>query len=424
MEHDLVLRGKVVGPDGIEESEIGVDDGEISRVGRSTLKGSRVIDAGRCLIFPGFIDIHVHLREPGQEYEEDFRSGTEAAIHGGVTTVVDMPNNPVPAITQAAVLEKRRLSAKALVDVRFYAGVRQESLAEVERTAKLVVGYKIYLAQSTGGLVYPWERLPEAFARIVETGLPVSIHCEDQGIIDKRAGSLAGVDRPDVFADVRPPESEVASVRNVVAALGSAGRLRVNVCHASTQETLELVERTRSEGMAIDCEAALHHLFFNRRSMLTNRLLRTNPPLRDEDDRAALVRGLDDGRVSFLVTDHAPHTREGKESEGLSGVPGLDDYAHVVSWLVKRQGVSPSSICRTACLNPARFAGLNDRGEIAAGKRANFTVLDLGSPEKVRSDAIRSKCGWSPYEGFEFPGRAKWVVFDGEPVLDTYEQVT
>jgi dihydroorotase len=127
--------------------------------------------------------------------------------------------------------------------------------------------------------------------------------------------------------------------------------------------------------------------------------------------------------VSFLVTDHAPHLREEKLSDGLSGVPGLDDYGHLVSWLIRKGEVDPTVVARVACSNPTSFIGLGDRGQIEVGKRADLSILDTWSPEVVRAEDVRSKCGWSPYEGIEFPGRTRWTIRGGEPLLDDYEQV-
>ncbi len=424
MKHDLVVAGKVVSPSGVREMEIGISNGRIAEMKRQGLTGTTIIKAGRALIFPGFIDIHVHMREPGWEQKEDFRTGSEAAVHGGVTTVADMPNNPRPATDRAALREKAKLaSKKALVDVRFYGGVVYKELDELRRISSLVAGYKLYLAKTTGNLTFPPSELEEAFAIIAGTGRPASLHCEDQGIIDERTKKLAAEKRPDVCCDMRPAEAEVESVRRVVAALRTAPKLRANVCHASTEETLSTVSAARSQGAHLQCEAALHHLYFDRREMLENPLLRTNPPLRPERDRAALLEGLKDGRVSFLVTDHAPHLRDEKLSDGLSGVPGLDDYGHIVSWLIRKGEVDPTVVARVACSNPASFIGLKDRGQIKVGERADFSILDISSPEVVRAEDVRSKCGWSPYEGIEFPGRTRWTIRGGEPLLDDCEQV-
>ena len=421
MEHDLVLAGRVVTPRGIEELEVGVSDGVVREVGRG-MKGSRRIDAGRSLIFPGFIDIHVHLREPGWERKEDFRTGTRAAAHGGVTTVVDMPNNPTPTTTREALEAKAGLARrKAVVDVRLNGGVG-ERLEDVPEISGGVVGYKLYLSETTGARAFRGRPLGGAFRAVAATGKPLSIHCEDQSVIDSaraRMGTGAGAD---AYADLRPPRAETESVRRVVAALKETEGLRAYVCHASTAETLRLVKGEADGGLPLTCEAALHHLYFSRRALLESRLLRTNPPLRGEEDRAALLEGLGSS-VSFLVTDHAPHLEEEKEGEGLAGVPGLDDYAHVVSWLVRQQGVAPSTIARIASSNPAAFLGLGDRGEISLGRRADFTVLDLRSPEVVRRDDVQSRCGWSPFVGREFPGRAEYSLVRGEPVLDGGELV-
>jgi dihydroorotase len=419
MEHDLVVEGRVVLPGGVDDAQVGITEGKIREIRKQGLKGAKVLNAGRCLIFPGFVDGHVHLREPGWEYKEDFATGTAAAAHGGVTTVVDMPNNPTPATTPSALEEKRRLAlSRGVIDVRFHGGVLGEKIRELKNIKGLVVGYKVYLAESTGGLRFPAEKLGEAFEAVSATGLPLSLHCEDQSVIDSRRKALAGENRPDLHCDLRPPEAEVSSVSAVLSALKLAPRTRVNICHASVAETVSMVEQARIGGSSVACEAALHHLFFSRRAMEGNRLLKTNPPLRPDADRAALLEGLRREKANFLVTDHAPHTRAEKMSDGPSGVPGLDDYGHIVSWLLKKQEFEPATIARVCSGNPSAFYGLSDRGTIAAGMRADLAILDLGSPEKTSADELRTKCGWSPYEGVEFPGRVRWTIFGGEVLYE------
>src|SRR5271157_251626 len=414
MEHDLVVEGRVVLPEGVDDAQVGVTEGRIREIRKQGLKGAKVVKAGACLVFPGFVDGHVHLREPGWEFKEDFATGTSAAVHGGVTTVVDMPNNPIPATTPAALEEKRRLSlSKGVVDVRFHGGVLGQRIGELKAIKGLVVGYKAYLAESTGGMKFPPEKLGEALRVVSETGLPLSLHCEDQSVIDSRMKSLAGESRPDLHCDIRPPESEVSSVRTAISALRLVPRARVNICHVSVAEAVSMVNRARMEGLSLACEATLHHLFFSRKAMESNPLLKTNPPLRPETDRASLIEGLRREEANFLVTDHAPHSREEKERDGLSGVPGLDDYGHLVSWLLKVQGFEPATIAHVCSRNPAAFYGLDDRGEIAVGRRADFAILDLGSPERTSASNLKTKCGWSPYEGVEFPGRVRWTILGG-----------
>ena len=422
MEHDLVLEGRVVVPDGPQDAEVGVTDGVIGEIGHG-LKGSRRIRAQGCLIFPGFIDIHVHLREPGWEHKEDFRTGTMAAIHGGVTTLADMPNNPTPTTTAEALAQKVRLAeAKALVRVVFYGGISAADPGSLVKLSGGVAGYKLYMSETTGAKAFPAGELPRVFGLVAGTGKPLSIHCEDQAVIDA-ASRATDMSEPDAYCDARPPRSEAEAVASVIRTLGSQRDIGANICHASLGGTVSLVEEAKRDGLHLSCEAALHHAYFSRRAMLDNPLLRTNPPLRREEDREALVQGLRAGKVSFLVTDHAPHLLEEKEESGLAGVPGLDDYSHVVAWLMKSQGVHPVTVANAASSNPAKYLRLDDRGEIAPGKRADFTVIDLHAAETVKGDDVRSRAGWSPYEGREFPGRARWVVYGGETLMDDFESV-
>ena len=419
MEHDLVLLGRVVLPSGIRETEIGISEGVIAEVGYN-LRGSRRIDAERSLIFPGFADIHVHLREPGWEKKEDYRTGTRAAAHGGVTTVADMPNNPIPATTKATIALKRRLAdEKAVIDVKLYGGVSASDLERAKEISGDVVAYKIFLSESTGSLAFPTSELRNALRIIADTSKPVSLHCESQAVIDATRERLVG-GKGD-YADLRPPGAEVEAVETLVSTMKEIPGLRANVCHASVAETLERARLARRDGLRLTSEVALHHLYFSRRALDGNRLLNTNPPLRSEEDRQAMIQGLRSENVSFLVTDHAPHLEDEKSEFGFAGVPGLDDFAHVVSWLIKNQGVDPSVMAKVASSNPSEYLGLTDRGVISPGKRADFAILDLYSPEEVKRDQILSKCGWSPYEGKTFPGRIRWTIRGGEPLVDDYE---
>jgi dihydroorotase len=424
MLYDLVLAGKVATISGLDELEVGVDNGRIAEVKKQGLSGERTIRVERGIIFPGFVDAHVHLREPGWEYKEDFRTGSLAAAHGGVTFVGDMPNNPKPVTTLEAVESKAALSKKAAVGVALYGGATGWNSAELERMGPRVSGFKAYLSRSTGDMLLPEGKLAEALGAALRAGRPMSLHCESQSVIDRVARQIGGGARPDLHADLRPPEAETTSVDTSLKAALTVPGVKVNVCHASTRGTLELVSEARRKGVLVECESTLHHLLLDRSEMLRNPLLKTNPPLRGAADRASMLQGILDGTVSLLVTDHAPHTREEKLEEGLSGVPGLDDFGHAVSWLIKEHSVPPSVIARVASLNPARYLGLADRGEIAEGMAADFAVVDLDSPETVRPDGLLTKCGWSPYEGRRFPGRVRWTIRDGKTLVDDFTLAT
>jgi dihydroorotase len=419
LEYDLVIEGKAVTPSGAQELQIGVSEGKIAEIKKQGLNGVRKISTPHtCVIFPGFIDAHVHLREPGWEQKEDFQSGTKAAIHGGVTTVFDMPNNPVPATNARTVGAKVRLAAsKAKVDVKFFGGVDGQ-LSDIEEIKNMVIGYKLYLAETTGNLRLSSEIAGAALAAVSRTKKPASLHCEEQSIIDRQSENLAGQDRPDLHCDLRPPRAEVESIRSVLAFRGEA---KVNICHVSTSDSLGLIGEARNHIPEMACEVTLHHLFFSRNDMLNSQLLKTNPPLRSEADRIGMLEGLRAGSIDFLVTDHAPHTLVEKRENGACGVPGLDNYGNIVTWLIRNHDFSLDLIAAVCSGNQAKFFGLDDRGAIALGKRADFTLLDINSPDRVDAQAVKSKCGWSPYEGCEFPGRVRWTILQGRPLLEDFE---
>ena len=419
MDYDLVLEGRVVTPKGAEELQIGVDGDRIAEIKKEGLQGvRRIVSPASCVILPGFIDTHVHLREPGWEHKEDFASGTAAAAHGGVTTVFDMPNNAMPATNARTLKIKAELAkSRGFVDVKLLAGI-DGRLAFIPTVRDLVVGYKIYLAETTGNLLTPASKLRGTLAAVGRTRKPASVHCEQQSIIDRRREELAGQNRPDLHPDLRPPEAEVESVRSV---LMMRGCTKVNFCHVSTSEALSLIGESRKVDPGVACEVALHHLFFSRNDMLCNDLLRMNPPLRSEPDRIAMIEGLKSGRVNFLATDHAPHTLAEKRNEGACGVPGLDNYGNLVSWLIDRHGFSLETVAAVTSGNQARYFGLRDRGMIAVGKRADLSLIDLKAREKATSQGTRSKCGWTPYDGVEFPGRVRWTIYGGKVLVDNFE---
>jgi dihydroorotase len=432
MLHELVVEGKIVNPDGIHDAQIGIDEGFITELKKQGLRGERKIEAQRFLIFPGFIDMHVHLREDGShtwDYKEDFKSGTAAALHGGITTVVDMPNTPTPGITAARIREKKELArqkSKGLIDILFCGAVAESNLNTLAEMEKEVVAYKIYLAK-TGGLHISDEALPKAFEAVEATSKPAVLHCEDQRIINKMKAELklegeGKKKHKEPHSELRPAEAELSAVKHVLAAASTSSGIKINIAHVSVSNTVDLIRQYKNG----HCEVTPHHLFFTKDDVVAKKsLLKTNPPLRTEENRQQLLTAFKEGRMDFLATDHAPHTKEEKARDILEappGVPQLDTYGNFVSWLIVRCDVHPTLIARACAYNPALFLGLHDRGRIEVGKRANLTILDLQRHVKIRSDHLYTKCGWSPFEGYEFPGTVKHTISNGQ-VMTEYDDV-
>jgi len=423
MLHDLIIEGKIVNPDAIHDAQIAIDNGYITAIRKQGLKSERKIETQRCLIFPGFIDLHAHLREDSShkwDYKEDFKSGTAAAVHGGITTVIDMPNTPLPCISSDRLIKKKELArTEGLIDILFYGGVSDSNINTIATMQKEAIAYKIYLAETTGGLYIGDDVLPKAIAAVEATAKPLVIHCEDQRVIEKMRKGL----KVTAHSELRPEEAELSAVKKVLAAASGDTKIKIkikiNIAHVSVYRTLDLIEKR------FHCEVTPHHLFFTKEDVQRNAFLKVNPPLRSEENRLLLLDAFKSGKIDFLVTDHAPHTKEEKARaffEAPAGVPNLDTYGNFVAWLIVHCGVPPMLIARVCAYNPALFLRLHDRGSIEVGKRANLSILDIHKPVKISSERLYTKCKWSPFEGYEFPGAVRHVISNGAVVTE-YEEL-
>lgn len=376
---DLVIRGRWIDPiDGEGEGSIGIRQGQIVRLG-GTFNGKREITLGdREFLFPGFIDPHVHLREPGWTHKEDFHSGTRAAVKGGVTTVLDMPNNgDQPAITRERLAEKHRLSGRAVIDVGFFGGVKHP--LDVERMRDFVSGYKVYLGETTGDLGMTMTEL-------------------------EPLGPVLGRMAKTVMFHTRTPEAD--GVKEVIEFV-QKHRIRVHFTHLARKSAVRALET----GMTADVTP--HHLLFTAEDREEQPDLRMRPSLGEDHDRAALLEALIAGKIHMLATDHAPHTRT--EQKASWGVPGLEVYGNVAAWLLS-QGMDPVQLAKATSLHAAVRFGLGEKGRIAEGSQADLVVLKL-EDQKVQAP-YETKCNWSPYEGMIFPGGVSTTIHRGRVVME------
>jgi dihydroorotase len=389
--------------------EINTETGLIEHVGPRT--GRSDLDLGGQIIFPGFGDLHIHARDDvsqSQIYKEDFATISAASIHGGVTHVADMPNNPVAPVDDARYAEKEKLTAKAAVHVTLYAGIGPGT-----NPLHRHVPYKAFMGPSVGDLFFAsQEELEGVIAKY--RGKNVSFHCEDPAILRESAGAATHEQR-------RPARAEITATEfamNLIERYELVGKL----CHYSTKGGLEKIAAAKARGVRVTAEATPHHLFFDE-TMLTDEnrlLLQMNPPLRGREDRLALIEALRSGLVDYVATDHAPHTLEEK-MEGMSGVPLLDTYGAFATWLMAEHGFTAMDIARVCGSNPGGFVkeflpeGFGKGyGVIAPGYVGSLTILDPDAPHVVRREEMKTKCGWSPFEGYTFPGRVTYTVLQGK----------
>lgn len=384
-----MIEGRALIGGEVSEAEIGIEGGRIAAVGKSVRGGDkRIRFGGGRIIVPGFVDPHVHMRDPGLTRKEDFATGTLSALHGGVTCVLDMPNTVPPAADARSVMEKKEaIRRKAHIDYGLFAAVSPGM--DAESVAPLVAGFKLFMGSTTGSLLVNGDAdIARAMGSISKTGKRVSVHAEDDSMIARG--------REECCMD---------HLRNrpVAAELGAIGRLarfkgmKVNICHVTSAEAAAAAAR-----LGFATEATLHHLFFDA-SRCTGAEYKVNPPIRDPATREALYAELLRGGISMFGSDHAPHTAEEK-SEGFdsapSGIPGVETTAPILMNLARKGGLPLAMVSGMGSRAPAEAFGLN-KGAIEAGRDADLAVFDMRSPSVIRADALHSKAGHTPYGGWE-----------------------
>ncbi|MBY0526154.1 MAG: amidohydrolase family protein [Gemmataceae bacterium] len=403
-----IIEGRLADIDGVRPGQVRIEAGIITAVGRDLGKPDYVFNDD-CLIFAGMGDVHIHAREDvtGRDnYKETFATASAAALHGGVIHVADMPNNPVAPVDDATYAAKEALVAAGKLPVTFtlYAGIGPGT-----RPLTRTVPYKAYMGPSVGDLFFrSLEELDETLAAY--RGQAVSFHCEDPVLLDKYKSASSHEER-------RPPECELSATRFALAMIEKYG-LSGKLCHYSVGEGLPLIRAARARGLPVTAEVTPHHVFFDT-DMITERnytVMQMNPPLRAPADRAAMLEALRDGTADYLATDHAPHTVTEKE-KGISGQPHLDTYGPFVTELLVGQSFTPERIAAICSANPGAFVNAFRKekfGRLLPGYVGSLTVLNLKMPTTIRREDLRTRCAWSPFEGFTFPGSVEAVFVFGE----------
>jgi dihydroorotase len=419
----LVLRqGTVVDPSrGLKQvGDVGIEEGRIVEVApRIRKKGRREIDARGLIVAPGFIDMHVHLREPGREDAETIESGTAAAARGGFTGVACMPNtrpvNDSEAVTAFIQERAREVSRIAVYPIgAITKGSKGESLAEIGEMYRAgIVGLS-----DDGHPVQNSQVMRRAMEYSTLFDLPLIDHCEDR---DLAAGGCMHEGYYSTLLGLRgmsPAAEEVQVARDAILARQTGAR--VHIAHLSTRRSLDAVRRAKREKLRVTCEVTPHHLLLTDAAVVgydTN--TKMNPPLRGDDDVAALVDGLVSGGVDAIATDHAPHNINDKMLEfdrAPFGVVGLETAAGLVLDRFVRPGIlGIERMVELMATNPARILKL-DRGTLAPGAWADVTVLDPELEWTVRGEEFASRSRNTPFEGWSLRGGPAMTIVKGKVV--------
>ncbi len=419
---DLIIRNaRIVNRGRIVEGDVWVRRGRIHRVGRFSADAARQIDAAGKILMPGIIDDQVHFREPGLTHKATIESEARAAVAGGVTSFMEMPNTVPPATTQARLEEKYAIAARtSLANYSFYMGATNDNLEEVLRTdTRRVCGVKVFMGSSTGNmLVDDPGTLEQLFARCP---MLIATHCEDEATIRRNleaARARYGEAVPVAWHPrIRSAEGCYLSSSMAVALARKHGT-RLHVLHISTREELDLFDnRIPLAQKRITSEVCVHHMYFDAADYerLGNRI-KCNPAIKEAVHRRALLPALLDDRLDLVATDHAPHTAEEKALPYLRAPSGLPLVQHALPVMLEffhRGQIALERIVEKMCHAPAVCFRLKDRGFIDEGYWADLVLVDLEREVTVGPDNVFYKCGWSPFEGHTFRGSAIMTVVNG-----------
>ena len=388
-------------------------EGKITEISRGNLTGDKVIDIKSNYLLPGFIDPHVHFRDPGLVQKEDFKTGSLAAAHGGFATVIDMPNTLPKTNTYKALKDKINI-AKSKSSVNFYLQAGHNSLDEMTKMMELnPISFKVFMDLETD------ENLEEIFQKLGElkettsyNGL-VATHCEKKSIVEKESERLKDSTDPIDYTYARPYTSEDESVKQTIE-LARKNNLQLHICHLSSKNALNIARKNN-----ISYEFTPHHLLLDNTAYNTyGTMVKSNPPLRPKD---ISVRISDIDENSIIGTDHAPHTLEEKHQGVFTSSPGIPALETVVSLLlteVSRGNLSLDLIPKIFSANVAKVFNLESKGEIAVGKDGDFTVLDLKREGKFDISTFKTKAEYSPFDGWEFKGAPVMTIVNGSVVFD------
>jgi dihydroorotase len=431
---DLVLsNAKAYIGNAIVDCSIAVRNGKIAKIGREAYmpKAEEKIDLKGLLTLPGLIDVHVHLRDEGKAYKEDFYSGTAAAAAGGITTVLDMPNNEPVTMSVKTLKARMEIAEKrVLVNVGFYSEFPKD-LNEIRKIIDAgAVAFKLFMIGQVGGLnIKDNSALVEAFKVLSELDVLVAVHAEDGAMVKAVEGELKQKNRGDIeaFLEAHSERAE-ASAMNRLLAITKRACNKIHFCHVSTTRGLEIIREGKSAGMPITCEVTPHHLFLSAGNLKNiGSIALTVPPVREKHHVKALWMGIKESLVDMIASDHAPHALEEKMADVVwnvkTGIVGLETTLPLLLTEVNSGNLSLADVVRLMAEKPAEIFSLNGRGFLKEGNNADLTVVDLKRKGRINASKFYSKAKFSPFDGWWFKGTPVKTFVNGELVMDEGEIV-
>lgn len=432
MNRILIKNAKIVNEGSIFEGDLLIEDKFIVEIAESiSAKSSttKIIDAEGNYLIPGAIDDQVHFREPGLTHKGDIASESKAAVAGGITSFIEQPNTVPNAVTQELLEQKYQIASEtSFANYSFMIGGTNDNLEEVLKTnPKNVAGIKLFLGSSTGNMLVDNEEVLEKI--FSSTPMLIAVHCEDEGTIKVNLEKYKAQYGDDVPATVhhliRSEEACYISSSKAIALAKKTGA-RLHIFHLSTAKEMELfTNKIPLEEKKITAEVCIHHLWFTDKDYSKKgNFIKWNPAVKTEKDRDALWEALLDDRIDVIATDHAPHTLEEKSLPYLQAPSGgpLVQHAVVAMFEAHHQGkISVEKIVEKMAHNPAKIFKIEKRGFIKEGYYADLAIVNPGMPWNVKKDNILYKCGWSPFEGYNFKSRITHTFVNGQLVYNNFK---
>ncbi|MCW0386168.1 dihydroorotase [Xanthomonas sacchari] len=429
----LIVNARLVNEGRETQGDLRIADGRIAAIAPqlAAREGETVVDAAGRWLLPGMIDDQVHFREPGLTHKGDIATESAAAVAGGLTSFMDMPNTNPPTLDAAALQAKYDAAhGRAWGNYGFYLGASNDNLAAIQTLdPKTAPGIKVFMGASTGNMLVDNPQTLDAIFRDAPT--PIITHCEDTPTIDATLAAFkekyGEALTPDMHPDIRSREACLKSSQLAVSLAKKHGT-RLHVLHISTADELALFTPGPIQGKRITAETCIHFLRFDRADYATlGNLIKCNPAIKDASDREALIRAIAEDVIDVLATDHAPHTWEEKSkpyAQAPSGLP-LVQYALVAALELVHEGrLSVAQVVHKFAHAPALLFDVHERGFLREGYHADLVLID-DTAFTVRREEVLSKCGWSPFEGRSFRSRiaATWIngvlAWDGTRLVGT-----
>ncbi len=427
----LILRAEIVNENKRFKGSILLEDEYISRIFREdepvpTGGITNVIDAGGKLLLPGVIDDQVHFREPGFTHKGDIFSESRAAVAGGITSIMDMPNTSPQTVTSELLEEKQAMGARSsLANYSFYLGATNNNIEEVKRIDPATVcGVKVFMGASTGNMLVDDEKALESI--FSASPVIVATHCEDEPTIRKNLGAYIEEYGEDLPVEYHPLiRSREACYRSSSLAIELARRhdTRLHILHLSTADEMNLFDNSLpADQKKITAEVCVHHLWFDDSFYPSlGTLIKWNPAIKTAFDRRSLIESVNADRIDIIATDHAPHTLKEKQNiytRCPSGGPLVQHSLPAMLELWKKGSFTLEKVVEKMCHNPALLFDIEERGFIREGYKADLCLVDPDTEWEVTDGSLLYKCGWSPFTGQRFTTRVLKTFVNGKPVFD------